>query len=281
MYHITSWLPDESLLLCLLFSLTASAASYPFWVLRHQLCWGLVDKFTLSSVKSADVSLRVIFINIYLTKHARFYSILSLTSTCVSYECLSGMLWVVICYFRQLQHKFTHLLLWNHIFYESLIFSLFLTKALEVIKLLLFHKRRLLIWTFWAFCWTATRLSSALLGHQFGGTSLLYSMCSGSHWCPQITCWQFFWSFPTPVHLYACVYVLTVLLHLSNQNLRGALSPQISLPTRFWALGTCNNIAEAQFLLFISLSCLTIVDSWVTEGWCGARCSGWRPWPLD
>lgn len=83
-----------------------------------------------------------------------------------------------------------------------------------------------------------------------------------------------------PLYIFMHVYIRAALLYLSNQNLRGALSPQISLSTRFWSLDTCNNTAEARFLLFISLSCPTIVDSWVNQGWCGAGCSGWRPWPL-
>lgn len=76
----------------------------------------------------------------------------------------------------------------------------------------------------------ATSINTAVLCHQFSGTSLSYSIHGGNHWCPQMTRWQSSWSLPTLVRI--CTHVCSLSYSISVTKILGEqwVHKLVSLP---------------------------------------------------
>lgn len=117
--------------------------------------------------------------------------------------------------------------------YNPLLFPSSLTEALGMIKLLLscstkyvFYFWTLAAWSpaSWLLCWVISLVVRPCRTVYTVATTGFHKWHADSN--PDIL-----------QSLRICMHVCVLLFHFSNQNFRGAISPQISLPTRFWTFG--------------------------------------------
>lgn len=143
--------------------------------------------------------------------------------------------------------------------------------------LFLFCKLSVLFWAFLAFP-AAQPLKSTLLCWV---TNLLVLPCHTIYMVATTgACKSYTNSHAERSHpLHICMPMYMFLLYFSNQNFKGASSPQIRLPTRVWSLGTWNNRAVAlPFYLYHKLVWSLLILKWLWD-WAEAGRGGWRPWP--